>query len=611
MKPNQRHQIARKMKNLLGVIYENGADLVQEVKARIALGDDVNSVTEYGESALRVASRNGRFDAIKVLLGADADPGQLCWSHTIHEVVFGTTTSVQQSVEEHADLESIDYWQRTPFLFAVQLGDTQKAQLLLDLGANRLAVGRCAKTPMQYAVQANSIPMLRCLLDQGFDIESTDEYLETPLIAAAEQGSAECVEFLIACGADIHKANHIPERPIAVAANLKVVRILVRHGADINDINAEMHASLLGIGHESEPEVSRDDYLEGKNRRFGVANPEHIDNPFWLAMVRAGGSAWQAIDKFADSGGGVRLPVWCYRRFGRSTTILDDGRIIEIAGEHEDHYDPDFCIYNDVTEFKPDGSIRIFGYPEHVFPPTDFHTATLLDDSILITGCLGYPAGRQFGCTPVYRLNVTTFEVQAVETRGEQPGRIHRHKVRLDGCNRIIVSGGHIERGLDTPSLENIDEWALDLTTWVWTRISDRKWPQWTFIRADRKPNHLWHIRQALWHRNAKWKDESQKDMQRLSESLGHEPDLDAVGSIYQVEGLTSQGPIRKAEGSIHRVSVGGVVIRLEEDRWRVHAMVEGALPDATLKAFQAGVLANLARLEGVDWQVDSIGNDS
>ncbi len=382
------------MKNLLGVIYENGADLVQEVKARIALGEDINSVTEYGESALRVASQSGRFDAIELLLGAGADPAQLRWGHSIHEVVFGTATSIQQSVQAHADLESTDYWQRTPLLFAIQMGDTQKAQLLLDLGANRLAVGRCGKTPMQYAVQSNSVPMLRWLLDHGFDIESTDEFLETPLMAAAEQGSAECVEFLIASGADIHKANHIPERPIAVASNLDVVRILVRHGADINDINAEMHASLLGIGHDADPVVSQEDYLAGKNRRFGVANPEHIANPFWQAMVRAGCSAWQASKQFADTGAGERLPVWCYQRFGRSTTILDDGRIIEIAGEHEDHYDPDFCIYNDVTEFKPDGSIRIFGYPEHVFRPTDFHTATLVDGFILIIGCLGYPAGR-------------------------------------------------------------------------------------------------------------------------------------------------------------------------------------------------------------------------
>lgn len=592
------------MKNLIGVIYENGADLVQEVKARITLGEDVNRITEYGESALRVASRNGRFDVIDVLLGAGADRGQLRWSRTIHEVVFGTTAGVKQSVLEDGELESTDYWQRTPFLFAVQMGDTRKAQLLLDLGANRLAVGRCGKTPMQYAVQSNSIPTLRWLLDHGLDIESTDEFLETPLIAAAEQGSVDCVEFLIACGADIHKANHISERPIAVAANLEVVRILVRHGADINDINTEMHANLLGIGHDSEPVVSRDDYLAGKNRRFGVGNPEHITNPFWLAMVRAGGSAWQASQKFADTSTKERLPVWCYQRFGRTTTLLDDGRIIEIAGEHEDHYDPDFCIYNDVTEFRTDGSIRIFGYPEHIFLPTDFHTATLVEDCIVIIGCLGYPQARQFGRTPVYRLNFTTFEMQPVETSGDQPGWIHRHKARLEGRSRLIVSGGQIERGLDTPSAENIGDWSLDLSTWVWTRISDRKWPQWTFMRADRKPNHLWQIRQALWTRNANWKEEFQKDMRRLSDSLGHEPDLDAVGSVYQVEGVNSHGSARKAEGSIHRVCLDGVSIRLEEDHWCIHVMVEGALPEAMLTAFQSGVLANLARLEGVEWEV-------
>lgn len=599
------------MKNLIGVIYENGSDLVQEVKSCIALGEDVNRVTEYGESALRVASRNGRFDAIEVLFGAGADRGQLRWSRTIHEVVYGTAISVKQSVLENGDLESIDHWQRTPFLFAIQMGDTEKAQLLLDLGANRLAVGRCGKTPMQYAVQNNSIPTLRWLLDHGFDIESTDEYLETPLLAAAEKGNVECVEFLIQCGADIHKANHIPEPPIAVAANLDIVRILVSHGADINDINAEMHASLLGVAHDAEPLVSRDDYFAGKNRRFGIQNPEQIDNPFWLAMVRAGCSAWHASTQFADASAGGRLPVWCYQRFGRSTTILDDGRIIEIAGEHEDHYDPDFCIYNDVTEFKPDGSIRIFGYPEHVFRPTDFHTATLVDGYILIIGCLGYPESRQFGRTPVYRLNTATFEIQEVETSGDHPGWIHRHKARLDGASRVVVSGGHIERGLKTPFQENIDEWVLDLATWVWTRTTDRAWQQWTFVRADNKPNHLWQIRQALWTRNANWKSDFRKDMQRLSESLGHEPDLDAVGSIYHVDGLTSNGPTKKTGGQIQRVYVDGVVIRMEEDSWRIHVIAEGELPDVKLKAFQQGVLANLARLEGVVWEVDLMGREA
>lgn len=131
------------MTTLLGLIYSNEVDLVEKVKSRIAQGDDINEVTEYGESALRVASNYGRFDVVEVLLNASADRGQLAWSSTIYEVVYGTHASVKKSVEENDDLESVDYWKRTPFLIAVQLGDTEKAQLLLDLGANRLATGRC------------------------------------------------------------------------------------------------------------------------------------------------------------------------------------------------------------------------------------------------------------------------------------------------------------------------------------------------------------------------------------------------------------------------------------------------------------------------------------
>ena len=38
---------------------------------------------------------------------------------------------------------------------------------------------------------------------------------------------------------------------------------------------------------------------------------------------------------------------------GRSTVWLPDGRVVLIAGEHEDSYDPDFCIYNDVVVIQP------------------------------------------------------------------------------------------------------------------------------------------------------------------------------------------------------------------------------------------------------------------
>src|SRR6185312_15079372 len=101
--------------------------------------------------------------------------------------------------------------------------------------------------------------------------------------------------------------------------------------------------------------------------------------------------------------------------------------VVQVAGEHEDFYDEDFCIYNDVFVHSRDGGIRIFGYPESVFPPTDFHTATLIGEYIYLIGSLGYSGHRRYGTTPVYRLHTGTFKIEPLETTGAAPGWLYEH----------------------------------------------------------------------------------------------------------------------------------------------------------------------------------------
>ena len=76
--------------------------------------------------------------------------------------------------------------------------------------------------------------------------------------------------------------------------------------------------------------------------------------------------------RFDPAAGYPAAPGWCADRFGQSLTLLPDGRAVQVGGEHEDHYDPDFCIYNDVFVHGPDGDLAIYGYPADVFPPSDF-----------------------------------------------------------------------------------------------------------------------------------------------------------------------------------------------------------------------------------------------
>jgi hypothetical protein len=186
--------------------------------------------------------------------------------------------------------------------------------------------------------------------------------------------------------------------------------------------------------------ITREQFLQLKERRFSQTNPELMENPFWQWMAWTKEIAYAARKQFGFTEGEhvFDTPVWCFNRFGMTETHLPDGRVIYIGGEHEDYYDPDFCIYNDVIVRQPNGAVEIYGYPFAAFIPTDFHTATLVGKAIYIVGCLGYQEHRRFALqhdseqTQVYRLDCTTYEITEVTTTGERPGWISRHEAVFD-----------------------------------------------------------------------------------------------------------------------------------------------------------------------------------
>jgi hypothetical protein len=198
-----------------------------------------------------------------------------------------------------------------------------------------------------------------------------------------------------------------------------------------------------------------------------------MDEPFWHAMIKAGVNGYIATKTFNGPSSFGGQPVWCAERFGQSITFLPDGRIVQIGGEHEDSYDPDFCIYNDVFVHQPDGRALIYGYPQTVFPPTDFHTATLIDTHIYVIGCLGYYAAREYGRTPVYRLNTTTFEIRRIDCEGQAPGWIYGHIATLRASKEIEIRSGTIvtRQGDEEEHVQNENVFVLDAATRKWRRL--------------------------------------------------------------------------------------------------------------------------------------------
>lgn len=99
-------------------------------------------------------------------------------------------------------------------------------------------------------------------------------------------------------------------------------------------------------------------------------------------QIRTGGYGGELDVHFlGDREYSDKPPCWSFARFGRTVTTLPDGRLVTTGGEHEDCYGPDLCIYADVRVlddiWSQEGGVQHFVYPRHVFPPTDFHTATL------------------------------------------------------------------------------------------------------------------------------------------------------------------------------------------------------------------------------------------
>lgn len=466
---------------LLGVLHRDYPDSEEQrltlVERVIDAGAPLDAASHYGESAVSVSSGFGRFRLLELLCRRGADMSPLQWTDLHRAVAFGERERVQALLAsadgkaKAALLAARDRWERTPLLIAVLSGDRALVELLLREGAQLADRGRCGETAISLAIMKNDAAMLQFLIDQGASIEDANEFGDFPLKQAAQAGADDCARLLLAAGADPARRDEFGQSVIHSAATVAIVEMLAERGEDLSDLEPDMRRTLCRHDGLPPEDYSHPDYPQFKNRVFGRTNPQRMNNPFWEAMVRSRDYAWAAAQKFGEEICG-RPPVWCFRRFGQSLTRLPDGRLVEIGGEHEDFYDPDFCIYNDVVVHRGDGEFDIFGYPQELFPPTDFHAAALVDESIYIIGGLRYAGQRVEGRTTVFRLCLRSMAIEPWEFEGEGPGWIQRARARVigsgegDGEGRIQLSGGEVLRGGSfVPSDQT---WLLDVNDRCW-----------------------------------------------------------------------------------------------------------------------------------------------
>lgn len=325
--------------------------------------------------------------------------------------------------------------------------------------------------------------------------------------------------------------------------------------------------------------VTRELFLEWRSPRSGASNPQRLTKPVWSWLARRPGlAAYMANAHFDGPSSLAAGPCWCNSRFGQTTTALPDGRTLAIAGEHEDHYDPDFFIYNDVLVTLPSGDVEVYGYPHDAFPATDFHSATLAGDRVVILGCLGYRALRRPGVTPAFALDTATLAITALATTGANPGWIFKHAAELSADGRAIkVHGG--ERVEDAERIvESIDDWSLDLATLTWSRLTDRGWPLWELARADGSPNQLMTLGWMTFHVGGRSPFDRTQLAARAAQ-IGWHPDFALHADRYAPPIAHRRLADEEDAVGTTRIAVDGVTVRYVEGFSEVRVTVEGALP--------------------------------
>ena len=306
--------------------------------------------------------------------------------------------------------------------------------------------------------------------------------LNNCLQAAIEADHLLCAEWLLQAGADPNAQTEWGDYLLQCASSQPMVALLVTHGLLLDRDYGRASRLLLGLAAEHDSALitcSRSDFEAHREPRSGLQNGEDITSPFHVSMIESGESAYGAGEhfKFDRSFNDPDWKhIWNIARFGQSTTLLPDGRYIQIGGEHEDYYDPDFFIYNDVvTHTLPLAQgepwrRQVFAYPREVFPPTDHHSATLVGDEIIVIGNLGYIDERIVGHTPVYALHTPSMQFRQLVCQGDAPGWIHKHRAQLVRPGVIAVSDGAVYNG-DNQYTAMRGCWELDLHTLSWSRV--------------------------------------------------------------------------------------------------------------------------------------------
>jgi ankyrin repeat protein len=225
-------------------------------KARVLLDfkADPNATTSDGATPLFFAAVLRHRDYCDFLLkrGTRLDIYTAC--------ALGKTAEGEALLKANPKLaRTRDRLRRTPLFWAARSGDAKLVERLLALGAevdlhaprylltSNVIAGpevwdrdarKSGETPLHLAAGEGYLKVVRLLLDKGADVNARDEEDRTPLHLAAEHHHAAVVKFLLEKGAAHNRKDRSGDTPLhAASADTTCLKHLLAARADVNAVN--------------------------------------------------------------------------------------------------------------------------------------------------------------------------------------------------------------------------------------------------------------------------------------------------------------------------------------------------------------------------------------
>jgi hypothetical protein len=173
---------------------------------------------------------------------------------------------------ERANLRDENAENITPLFLAVENGNAEIAEILLNFGAKINGKDENKQTPLMRLDDDASPELVRLLLKHGAKVNAADEEGNTPLILAARGADAEVLQVLIDNGALINAQNKEGQTALMNAANeddLETVKILILAGADVNLKNKQGETAW---------DLTTDDEVEKLLEMHGGADEKEKEN---------------------------------------------------------------------------------------------------------------------------------------------------------------------------------------------------------------------------------------------------------------------------------------------------------------------------------------------